>query len=137
MRLKISPTVNINIGDLVTCTVKNSVKCKHSRVSVWSAVGDFEFSPHVLTPVEELVGKPIPLQPMMHTVRGANGSHTFSFVADEKMKICVMQDIDYKGDPTAKAKVKSYGKINQKIRQYFRNIIRYASNCNVAKIWFR
>lgn len=132
MRVTISPIKAVKVGDEVICRVTNTRNVKHSRVSIWSAMGGFEFSPHLPIGSYDLITeKPHPIKPLCKTLKGENAVCEFKFIADEKMKICVMQDIELKDDPTAKAKVTRYGKTYQKIRRYFRNFPWYTSSQDV------
>jgi hypothetical protein len=127
MEVNLTKPVSVRTGDtvVITCGLRRGQSL--AKLAVWSAVKGYEMSPHVfnhqLVGMEFNDGRPLFVRPLSFWLRENNRQRKIEFVADENLDFIVVQNVDLKGDPVAKAKVKRYGKVAAQIRRLFRNAI--------------
>lgn len=100
---------------------------RQADCAVYSAVGKVEPSPHVPLGKLDLLkdGRPVMVSPTMMRLTSLRTEMQLELVADEDSHFFIMQDVDVKGDPLVKARIKANDRIKffiaSALRRFRRN----------------
>jgi hypothetical protein len=114
MRVCVAGPIKVRRGQTVSFILKLRKGMKESYCAVFSSVGYFEPSPYI--PFEQLqfVGKkPAMLTPTTIRLSQGKPERSLTLISDEDCSFYLMQDIDVRGDPLVKGRIKVYGKLSQ------------------------
>lgn len=118
MRLNVGKSVQARHHDVVVVSAQLRDKQSYGRMSIWSASGDDEFSPHI--PLHQLGlvvdGRPDLATPMSFRLTPEVPKRSLSFFAGAALRFQVRQEIDVREDPLAIVKISVYGPTAQRWR---------------------
>lgn len=124
MKVDLNKPTRAKAGDIlhIRCSIPKGVE-EQARVEIYSAVGNYEHSPHV--PVKMLGtlfdGKPAMLQPTRVVLHSQRTNYEFVIpVEEDDSSFIVKQEVDSLTDLKAKVKVLHYGQARQRINRILR-----------------
>jgi hypothetical protein len=115
MRVIIAKSKKAHAGQRVRFHVSLPKGLTNAYVEVFSAVGDYEPSPHVqmFKANAKENGKPMMLGATSLRLSPARKVLWMDIISDETCRFFLMQDTDVRGELTAKGKIEVYGKFKE------------------------
>lgn len=123
MREMLGKSIKAKQGDILVVDCRFPGSTRHqAKVEIFSGVKGYELSPHVPDQMASLLeqGKPMMLTPVRVVLHSERQKYQFVIPVSEDLIFAIMQDKDVKGDPSAKIKVKKYGKYLQAFGRFLR-----------------
>ena len=137
MRVDLARAQRVATGDSVCIRLRLPKSCDYARISVWSACGDDELSPHIqnLGAKLSVAGEPRLLSPMYATLSRENPEKEIRFTAEHDMTVVVRQEKDIAKDPSARARISAHGQTYTAIRLRLRNAFRALGGNAILSFW--